>query len=267
MRRFALMFAVVVGVLAAAPTLPAVAQSSSEVAAARRLFRQGLGAARAGEWQSALELFERSYAIVPRDSTLLNLAGAQAQTGQLVAATESYRRFLAEAEGRARRYRPQAEAALAELEPRLAHLVIRVDGLRDGDVVQLGDRELAAAVLGVDLPVDPGRHTLAVRRGEETVAERALALAEGEAREVTLDAAVSLEVAAAPADPAAEAPDAAFEPDPPSDGGDDGAVIIGVSVGVAAAVAIAATIVTVVLVDQAAQPYQGSVGEGVLTFD
>lgn len=246
----------------------AEAQSSSEVAAARGLFRQGLRSARSGEWDTACGHFERSYAIAPRPNTLLNLAGAQAQAGRLVAATESYRGFLSEAEGRAARFRPQAREALAELEPRLAHLVIRVEGLVAGDVVSLGERALPQAVLGVDLPVDPGESVVTVRRGEEEVARQAVRLAEGEARALTLEIAqpeVDLQISSPAAVDGREAPAAALAPDPATESDDTG-LIVGVAVGVGVAIAIGVTVGAVLALDSGG-PYQGTLGDGVIEFD
>ena len=239
----------------------AQAQSSSEIAAARGLFRDGLQAARAGEWEVARGHFERSYEIAPRPNTLLNLAGARLQTGQLVAAAEDYRRFIAEAEGRARRLRPRARAALAEIEPRIAHLHIRIDGLLASDAVTLDDDELPRAALGIDLPVDPGEHAVAVLRGGREQVSEAFTLAEGAERRVAVDATVSLEVAEGPP---TEAPAAAFVPD--SGEGDDTGLIVGVVVGSVVAVALAVTIGVVVATDGSGV-HQGSLGDGVIEFD
>lgn len=253
-----------VALAVAAPLAGAHAQTASETAAARRLFRQGLAAARGGEWAEAVASFERSYAIAPRPNTLLNLAGAQAQTGALVAATESYRRFLAEATGRrSRRLRARAAAELEELEGRLAHLTVTVDGLTESDSVRLDGEELSRALLGVDFPVDPGARVLLVRRGARDLVREELTLAEGERRDVSLDATPNLEVSV-DARPG-ELPPSALEADPPGD--DDTAVIVGVSIGVGVAVVAAAIITAVVLLEDGAQPHQGSFGEGSLTFD
>ncbi len=238
------------------------AQSSSELAAARGLFQQGLTAARAGEWETARRHFERSYEIAPRSNTLLNLAGARLQTGQLVAAAEDYRRFIAEAEGRARRLRPQARAALAELEPRIAHVEIHIDGLLDSDTVRLDADELPRAALGIDVPIDPGEHVITVGRESDERARETFTVVEGARQTVTIDASVSLEV---PVASRTEAPAAAFEATP-SDEDDDSGLVIGGIIGAAVAVALGVTIGVVVAVESAG-PHQGSVGDGVLVFD
>lgn len=252
--------------LALAPR--ASAQSASELAAARSLFEEGLAAARGGRWDEARQRFERSYEIAPRPTTLLNLAGAQVQTGRLVAGAESYRRFLSEARrGREARYRRQAQQALAEVEPRLGRLIVRVEGVGEEDTILLDGVELARAALGVGVPVDPGRRTLVVRRGEADRAREIVTVAEGEEREVTLRA-VALRVPAAVAD-RTSAPAAALrgDPEPGAAGGDDSGVVIGIAVSVGVLVAAGVAIGVGLAVDAASAAYVGNLGPGTIQFD
>lgn len=252
--------------LALAPR--ASAQSASELAAARSLFEEGLAAAREGRWDEARQRFERSYEIAPRPTTLLNLAGAQVQTGRLVAGAESYRRFLSEARrGREARYRRQAQQALAEVEPRLGRLIVRVEGVGEEDTILLDGVELARAALGVGVPVDPGRRTLVVRRGDADRAREVVTVAEGEEREVTLRA-VALRVPATAAD-RSSAPAAALrgDPEPSAAGGDDSGVVIGIAVSVGVLVAAGVAIGVGLAVDAASAAYVGNLGPGTIQFD
>ncbi len=190
------------------------AQSASEVGAARALFEQGVAAAREARWEDALAAFERSYAIAPRASTRLNLAGAQVQLGRLVAAAESYRATIADAGSgaRDRRIRDQATEALAALEPRLAHVTIEIAALRDGDVVRVDHEEVASAILGVATPMNPGAHEIEVERAGAIVGRRHVELAEGERATVAVALAMSADtlerapVADVGAGPGARAP-------------------------------------------------------------
>lgn len=169
------------------PTAEAQEASSSEMAAARNLFRTGLAHAEAGRWEAARADFERSYGLARVPVTLFNLAGAQAETGRLVAAAESYRRFLQEAhEGRAARYRNAAESALAELEPKIPSIRIEVAGLEERDVLRIDENDVAQAAIGIPFPLDPGDHRVAVLREGDVVVEESFSLAVGEARSVTL---------------------------------------------------------------------------------
>lgn len=169
--------------LAAAPTGRVAAQhvpSAGETALARQEFDAGMRAARETQWEEARQHFARSYELAPRPVTLLNLAGAQAQTGQLVAASESYRRFMATASERdAERFRAQAEQALAATDARIGHAQLRFDGLGDDDEVRLDDAPLSRASLSMQMPVDPGDHVITVRRRNTEVGRTAFNVTEG----------------------------------------------------------------------------------------
>lgn len=240
--------------------VPAAAQSPADLRAARELFREGLAHANAARWVEARTSFERSYAIAPRLPTLLNLAGAQVQTGQLVAGVESYRRFISEAEGgRERQFVPQAQEALGAAERRLAHLVVRAT-LGEGDRVTVDGDPLAAAAIGTDVPMDPGAHTIVLSHGDTERARREITLAEGERREVALAGSVDLSVdAAVPEDPAPV--------DRPSGGGDDTGLWVGVTIAIVLALAAGAAVGIYFAVEGSAQPYTGNLGPGMLTFE
>jgi hypothetical protein len=252
-------------ILSATPEV-ARAQSSSEVAAARRLFREGLTQARRGEWEQAISQFERSYAIAPRPNTLINLAGAQAQTGRLVEAAEVYRRFLAEAGSGQAQFRSRAEEALAALEERFAQITLEVDGVAPSDHIMLGERELTHAVLGVAMPIDPGSATLVIRRADEEILREEIELGEGESRDVRFEVAPELTVTSVPeTDSGGSAPDGALIADSDESGGDDTGLIVGIVVTVIALVAAGAIVTTVLLLDGGT--YQGNLGRGQIEFD
>jgi len=262
-----------VSLLAFHAAAQAPAPSQSEMALAGRLFQEGLTHAHAGEWEPARARFERSYAIAAVPVTLLNLAGAQVQLGLLVAGRESYRNFLssAEAGGRAARYRAQAEQAIASLEPRIARLTLRVEGLREGDELRVAGVALNRAALGGDLPVDPGETRVEVLREGAVVTSETFELAEGQSRLVTL----LVHVGAPTPTEAARASMGDDEGEPavaviPSDGEDSGGSSIvrspwlwaGVGVGVVGAVVAGVLIAS----SGGGSPYQGNLGSGGVTF-
>src|SRR6185295_16265138 len=143
-------------------------------------FRLGLEAAEAGNWEDARVAFDRSYRLAPRPITLLNLAGAQAQTAHYVEAAESYRRFRQEATGRSVREIPAAEEALAAVESRIAHVRVAIAHLASRDAVTVDGVEVQHVALGVEMPVDRGDHRIAVARRGQTVGSASFHVEEGE---------------------------------------------------------------------------------------
>lgn len=141
------------------------AQSASEQSLAREQFRAGVAAARGQEWDAAIDAFQRSYELSPRPMTMMNLAGALAQGGRLVEASEAYRQFLAEAQtGTAARVRGEAEEQLHALEARIPRVRLRVLNRREGDVITLDEYQISDAAIDQPLPVDPGEHSVTISR-------------------------------------------------------------------------------------------------------
>lgn len=251
---------------------PASAQSASEVAAARTLFEEGVAAAGEARWADALSAFQRSYDIAPRSSTLLNLAGAQVQLGQLVAASESYRRLIRDAgsNARERRLREQAQEALDALGPRIAHLTLRIPDLGSDDVITLDDAEVSHAIVGVSTPVDPGSHRVAVRRGGAEVGRASLSLAEGESGDLNVilrptDTAV---VAAGGGSVHDEVPDEALSTSTtPTDGGGED-LTLPIVLTVVGVLVVGGVVAAVVATQVPSSPsyYTGNIGDGQIRF-
>lgn len=236
--------------------VPAVAsaQTASETAAARDLFRQGLAAIEESRWDDAADAFRRSYELVPRASTLVNLATAQVELGQLVEARESYRTFLANP-GRAGRLVEDTRLALEELEPRIAHVRLRIEGLEDGEVVRLDGEEISRAAAAARLPMNPGRRTVEVLRGGEVAGRASFTLDEGEEREVPIAVAALVEAPRLPEEPAEE------------DGSDDVLASPWFWVGViGGAVLVAGAVTLGVVLSQPAELYVGNFAGGSLTY-
>lgn len=158
-----------------------------ETTEARTLFYEGVEASRAGNWVVAEESFVRAYALLPRAETLFNLAGARMHAGKLVDAIMDYREFMNTAPPELiDQWGAEVRAAIGALERRIARVTIRVRGLAPGDVVELDDRELAAAEIGTAIAIDPGTHRVAAWRGGRIVGEQRATIGEGAHSEIGL---------------------------------------------------------------------------------
>lgn len=157
------------------------AAAQEEEAVARREFRAGLDAARAEDWQEALEHFERAYELVPRSSILANLASAQRQTGQLLAARRSYQLWLEDPEPA---LTERVRVELAEVQRLIPQITIEVDqGFGSGDAITLDGDEVRQDEA---IDVDPGRRSIAVRRQGEVVVQVRVDADPGEREVVSL---------------------------------------------------------------------------------
>jgi hypothetical protein len=154
---------------------------------ARKLFREGIEASRARDWERARDAFARSYQVAPRPISLLNLAGAQSQLGELVEAAQNYRRFLRLAtSGSAAERRAVAEKALARTEARLAYLDIESDGLAEGSKLRIDGKPVSLSALDEPVPMNPGSHTIVLTSPGRDAIEKEVTLVEGQRRTLRL---------------------------------------------------------------------------------
>src|SRR4029077_13268112 len=126
----------------------------------------------------AADRFRRALAL--RDSPVIayNLASALRELGKLVEASEMLRRIGNSQEVDAD-LRKSATAALVEITPRIGRIVVHVLGRQDGDQITIDDQALFEAQLDVAVPIDPGAHVLAARRGQETLENRGITIDQG----------------------------------------------------------------------------------------
>jgi len=147
---------------------------------AERLFDEGKKLLAEHKYDEACRLLARSEEMDPADGTLLALGLCHEQAGWLVAAfgelSEVLRRSIAS--GREDRQRV-ARSALARITPRVGRLTIRLDGGGDGLVVTNDGVAVPLAALGREAAVDPGVHTIELRRGGAVMWTSQLGIAAG----------------------------------------------------------------------------------------
>jgi hypothetical protein len=144
--------------------------------AARALSNEAKRDYDAGRFEEAGRKFQRAYEVAKVPTLALWAARSLAKHGQLVAASELYRQatrlttnelWVGDAQQQA-----QADAAkeLAELQPRIPVLRVRVEGAAANDVaVTIDGAMIAGALFGIDLPADPGWRRVVGKYGDESL--------------------------------------------------------------------------------------------------
>jgi hypothetical protein len=190
-RRATLLLALV---SALAIPLPTQAQEGAETGA-QRLFREGRQAIERGDYATGCPKFAESLKLVKRASTLLNLAQCEEHEGRLFSALEHWRQGADMLEARDERL-PIARGKVAAIEQRLPRvtLVAALD-LPKGTELTLDGAPLPPAMLGVEAPLDPGRHSVKISAPERADVEISIELTEGERRRVDLKAGAPLRMA------------------------------------------------------------------------
>lgn len=173
-----------------APGAPAEAAPSAEVLeVARSLFREGVEAAQAGRWEEARQRFARVLSLRAAPLVRFNLAVASRNVGRFVEAIDQYRQFVRDIPAGSDPARERAARdEVTQLEARRAFVRVQVSGDAAARFV-LDGRTLPASLLGEEIPVDPGPHTVDVegRAGDRQRREGTLY----EAEHVTVDVALS----------------------------------------------------------------------------
>ena len=139
--------------------------------AARELAHRGTDAFERGDYAAAQDLFRRSYALVPAPTLSLREARALEKLGRWVEAAEAYVRTTrtpldSSSPAPFRTAVHAAQNELAALRPRIPLLTIAIAGpaaAEPGVRVELDGKALPGALLGVEIPVDPGVHRIEAR--------------------------------------------------------------------------------------------------------
>jgi hypothetical protein len=186
---------------------PAYALDEATKSAARELARAGKRDFDRADFLEATRKFEIAFTAAPVPTIALWLARTKVRLGQLLAASDYYRKALAltsnelwigDAQAQAQ---AQAQVELEQLLPRLSHLAVAVQ--QDNSVafkVTIDGLAIPESELFASRSCDPGKHHVRVQVGNDTREEQ-IELKEGETRKVTFD--FSEAKATAPMPPAA----------------------------------------------------------------
>ncbi|MBX3208990.1 MAG: hypothetical protein KF764_28415 [Labilithrix sp.] len=176
--------------IAAAVLLWHLPAAAGDPASAREQLKIGYLLAQDNKCDEALPHLLESLRLDPKAITLINLADCEEKVGKLSDAMSHWvdARARAQSEG-LRPIEEEATARATALEPRLARLTIVLAPSAPKDaVVERDGVVLGAPSMGIPLPLDPGAHTIVVKvKGRDDATTR-LALVEGEAKRVELEA-------------------------------------------------------------------------------
>lgn len=240
--------------------IAARAQGETDRAAiARTLFQEGVELARGERYTDAVDRFRRAYELRPAPAIAFNLASALTHLGELVEAAEILHRVQRAPEVTGD-LRAAVDVQLEAITPRIGRLRIRLDGDARDVRVELDDEELSAAVLGIEVPTDPGLHVARAVRGGDEVARGQTQIAEGASGEILLtipERAAEIAIAM-PTEPVRDAP--------VSEQGDDTWIWVGLGIGIAVAGAAAITAVVLLQPGASPEPIMGNTMPGVIEW-
>jgi hypothetical protein len=167
-------------------SVSASAQSGSDLERGRALYREGLSLEAAGDWKAALQKFEEVARIRLTPQVRFHMARTKEHLGRLTEALGDYR--MAEYEG-AKTQAPELgliSEARSNLQQRVPRLVLEQQGPRGVQQLFLDGVGLGQNQLGLELAVDPGRHTVLAVWADGAKLEQTVDSREGQTTRVLL---------------------------------------------------------------------------------
>ena len=134
-----------------------------DTSTAEHLFQQGLDSMKKNQFKEACDAFAGSNEADPSPGTQINLALCNEKQNKLATAWGWYRTAAGSADQRGQKDRADlARGEAAKLEPKLHKLVITVKAPAAGLTVTRNGSAVPNAVLGTDVPIDPGDYVIEV---------------------------------------------------------------------------------------------------------
>lgn len=164
--------------------------SEADRTTARALAAEGYEALERQDYATAEDRLRRADALVHAPTIVVDRAKALIGLGRFVEAYESYQLVMREtlprnAPASWKQAVLEAEREVSKVEPRLAWLVLKVEGPSDPRVT-IDGATIPNASLGVRRPIDPGRRTIRVTADGFVSGGRTISLKEAEQQEITI---------------------------------------------------------------------------------
>lgn len=150
-------------------TVSAQAQTEAEAetpnetgASARDLFVQGSSSYRVGNYEAAIESWQRAFELDPRPLLLYNLGQAYERLGRLVEAVDSTERYLREASP-TDSHRADATARLASMRERLQRTGVLIQCELEGATILVDGEDAGRTPRRDPIRLAPGTHRIEIR--------------------------------------------------------------------------------------------------------
>ena len=139
---------------------PAFAETPAELKKARAQFQRGIELEQASNWTEAISQFREVGSIRMTPQVRFHIAYCEENLGRLVTALGGYELALAEADKVGADFKSEVETAVTRLRERIPKLVIERGTGAEAASVQLDGVDLGGSSVGVEIPLDPGPHTV-----------------------------------------------------------------------------------------------------------
>jgi hypothetical protein len=173
---------------------PSVAQAqaqeedeSASLVKARALFQRGLELEQAGNYSAAVQAFREVGQVRMTPQVRYHIALCEERLGRLVAALGGYELALAEADAVNPDFKSEVESNVNRLRQSIPRIVIQRGSGADAAVIELDGVKLGDSSVGIELPLDPGPHSVVARAPGYKPLEKTVTVAENSREVAVLD--------------------------------------------------------------------------------
>lgn len=137
------------------------AETPAELKRARAQFQRGIELEQASNWSEAIQQFREVGQVRMTPHVRFHIAFCEEGLGRLVTALGGYELAFSEADQVGPDFKGEVETAIKNLKERIPKLVIERGTGADAASVQLDGVDLGATSIGIEVPLDPGPHSVA----------------------------------------------------------------------------------------------------------
>lgn len=166
--------------------MPVHAQDAAELSRARAAFQQAIELEQAGNWSAAVQRFREVGQVRMTPQVRFHIALCEEKLGRLVAALGGYELALTGADTVNPEFRAEVESNVARLRQRIPKLVITRGAGAEAAAIELNGVSVGEGSIGVEVPQDPGPHSVTARAPGYKPFEATVTLEEGQRQNVAI---------------------------------------------------------------------------------
>jgi hypothetical protein len=172
--------------VASGVSAPAHAQDAAELSKARAAFQQAIELEQAGNWSAAVQRFREVGQVRMTPQVRFHIALCEEKLGRLVAALGGYELALGGADAVGAEFKSEVEQNIARLRQRIPKLVITRGAGAEAATIELNGVSVGEGSIGVEVPQDPGPHSVTAKASGFKPFEATVTLEEGQKQNVAI---------------------------------------------------------------------------------
>jgi hypothetical protein len=164
----------------------AYAGGNSELSKARAKFQQAVELEESGDFAAALQMFRDVGQVRMTPQVRFHIAACEEKLGKLVAALGGYELALRASDGVGPEFQKETENRANAVRVRIPKLVIGRGEGADAATIELDGVSLGASSIGVEVPLDPGSHTIQAKAPGYKEYVSTIEVREGQVEKITI---------------------------------------------------------------------------------